>query len=199
MERMRQYQKGRFVKKYQPGGMRMYGDPRLADQTFSNIVYQESEAGKEEALKKQMEEAQADNTAMEEANAALQRDYAIGNRIEASGQTALRAGAQGLKNLVTPEVGKTVAKEVGKAAATDVATDAATKAAFTPSVNIAAEAGTNLASKSPGMFGKLGQSFIANANPQHFAKVSPYAIAGNIAGQGIKYLSDDESRFPPRS
>ena len=117
MERMRQYQKGRFVKKYQPGGMRMYGDPRLGDQTFSNIVYQESEAGKEEALKKQMEEAQADNTAMEEANAALQRQYAIGNRVEASGQTALQAGAQGLKNLVTPEVGKTVAKEVGKAAA----------------------------------------------------------------------------------
>ena len=212
--------------KYQPGGMRMYGDPKLGDQTFANIVYQESEAGKEEALKKQMEEAQADNTAMEEANAALQRQYAIGNRIEASGQTALRAGAQGLKNLVTPEVGKTVAKEVGKAAAdpllgqtpnwaasmipnaagetaslasgtaaaaaTDVATDAAAKAAFTPSANIAAEAGTNLASKSPGMFGKLGQSFIANANPQHFAKVSPYAVAGNLVGRGISYFSDDD-------
>ena len=207
--------------KYQPGGMRMYGDPRLGDQTFANIVYQESEAGKQEALKKQMEEAQADNTAMEEANAALQRDYAIGNRVEATGQSALRAGAQGLKNLVTPEVGKTVAKEVGKAAADPLlgqtpnwaasmipnaagetaslasgtaaaaATPAATNAAFTPSVNIAAEAGTNLASKSPGMFGKLGQSVIANANPQHFAKVSPYAIAGNLAGQGIKYLSDD--------
>jgi len=221
MNRMRQYKKGSFVKKYQPGGMLMYGDPKLGNQTFSNIVYQESEAGKEEALKKQMEEAQADNTAMEEANAALQRNYAIGNRIEASGQTALRAGAQGLKNLVTPEVGKTVAKEVGKTAADPLlgqtpnwaaamipnaagetaslasgtaaaaATPAATNAAFTPSVNIAAEAGTNLASKSPGMFGKLGQSFIANANPQHFAKVSPYAIAGNLAGQGIKYLSDD--------
>jgi len=37
---------------YQPGGMRMYGDPKLGDQTFSNIVYQESEAGKEEALKR---------------------------------------------------------------------------------------------------------------------------------------------------
>jgi len=209
--------------KYQPGGMRMYGDPKLGDQTFANIVYQESEAGKQEALKKQMEEAQADNTAMEEANAALQRQYAIGNRVEASGQTALQAGAQGLKNLVTPEVGKTVAKEVGKAAAdpllgqtpnwaaamvpnaagetaslasgtaaaaaTDVATDAATKAAFTPSV--VGPTGTNLASKSPGMFGKLGQSFIANANPQHFAKVSPYAIAGNLAGRGISYFSDD--------
>ena len=210
--------------KYQPGGMRMYGDPRLGDQTFSNIVYQESEAGKEEALKKQMEEAQADNTAMEEANAALQRDYAIGNRIEASGQTALRAGAQGLKNLVTPEVGKTVAKEVGKAAAdpllgqtpnwaasmipnaagetaslasgtasaaakgaltdaatgavTDAATGAATNAAFTPSVNIAAEAGTNLATDAAGKsLGKLGTFAAKYANPQHFAKVSPYAIA----------------------
>jgi len=222
MNRMRQYKKGSFVKKYQPGGMLMYGDPKLGNQTFSNIVYQESEAGKEEALKKQMEEAQADNTAMEEANAALQRNYAIGNRIEASGQTALRAGAQGLKNLVTPEVGKTVAKEVGKTAADPLlgqtpnwaaamipnaagetaslasgtaaaaATPAATNAAFTPSVNIAAEAGTNLASKSPGMFGKLGQSFIANANPQHFAKVSPYAIAGNLVGRGISYFSDDD-------
>ena len=55
MNRMRQYKKGSFVKKYQPGGMLMYGDPRLADQTFSNIVYQESEAGKKEALKKQMD------------------------------------------------------------------------------------------------------------------------------------------------
>ena len=183
MNRMRQYKKGSFVKKYQPGRMRMYGDPKLGDQTFSNIVYQESEAGKQEALEEQMKEAQADTTAMEEANAALQRQYSIGNKIEASGQSALQAGAKGLAKLVTPEVGK---------AAATTATDVATNAAFTPSVDIAAKAGTNLASKSPGMFGKLGQSVIANANPQHFAKVSPYAIAGNLVGRGISYLSDDD-------
>jgi len=137
--------------KYQPGGMRMYGDPKLGDQTFSNIVYQESEAGKEEALKKQMEEAQADNTAMEEANAALQRQYSIGNRIEASGQTALQAGKKSL-------------------------------------LEIAEKTGTDAATKGAGKLGKFASKYV---NQAHAKAVSPYAIAGTIAGEGIKYLSDD--------
>lgn len=137
---------------YQPGGMRMYGDPTLGNQTFSNIVYQESEAGKEEALKKQMEEAQADNTAMEEANAALQRQYSIGNRVEASGQTALQAGKKSLSE-------------------------------------IAEKAGTDAATKSAGKLGTFASKYV---NAAHAKAVSPYAIAGTIAGQGIKYLSDDD-------
>ena len=184
--------------KYQPGGMRMYGDPKLGDQTFSNIVYQESEAGKEEALKKQMEEAQADNTAMEEANAALQRQYSIGNRIEASGQTALQAGAKGLLKAADPLKGQTpnwtnamipnaagetasLASGTAAAAATDATTDAATGAL--------ADATTNAATKGAGKLAKFASKYV---NPAHAKAVSPYAIAGQIAGQGIKYLSDDD-------
>jgi len=181
--------------KYQPGGMRMYGDPKLGDQTFANIVYQESEAGKEEALKKQMQEAQADNTAMEEANAALQRQYSIGNRIEASGQTALQAGAKGLLRLAedplkgqTPDwasamipnaAGETASLASGTpaAAATDAATGALTDAA------------TDAAGKGAGKLGAFASKYV---NKAHAKAVSPYAIGANLLGRGINYLSNDD-------
>jgi len=190
---------------YQPGGMRMYGDPKLGDQTFSNIVYQESEAGKQEALKKQMEEAQADNTAMEEANAALQRDYAIGNRVEASGQTALQAGAKGLLKAADPlkgqtpnwtnamipnAAGETASLSSGTAAAAKGAlTDAATGAVTDAATDAVTDVATDAATKGAGKLATFASKYV---NPAHAKAVSPYAIAGTIAGQGIKYLSDDD-------
>lgn len=195
MNRMRQYKKGSFVKKYQPGGMLMYGDPKLGDQTFSNIVYQESEAGKQEALEEQMKEAQADNTAMEEANAALQRNYAIGNRIEATGQSALQAGKKGLLKLASdPLKGQTpnwsaamIPNAAGETAS--LASGTVAGAATDAATGLATDAATDVASKGAGKLATFASKYV---NPQHAKAVNPYAIAGQIAGAGISYLSDDD-------
>ena len=184
--------------KYQPGGMRMYGDPKLGNQTFSNIVYQESEAGRQEALKEQMKETQADTTAMEEANAALQRQYSIGNKIEATGQSALQAGAKGLLKLADPLKGQTpnwsaamIPNAAGETAslASGTIAGAATDAATDAAAELATNAATDVASKGAGKLATFASKYV---NPQHAKAVNPYAIAGQIAGAGISYLSNDD-------
>jgi len=67
MNRMRQYKKGSFVKKYQPGGMLMYGDPKLGNQTFANMVYEESDPAKQEMLAQQMQQTVNDTSGIEQA------------------------------------------------------------------------------------------------------------------------------------
>ena len=167
MERMRTYQAGGL------STTAMYGDPRMADQLVQNIVYQESE--NQEALEREAEmAAQEDAQARMEAEQELARQYNIGNTIESTAQTALQQGAKLIIN--SPEAKAAAAKAGSKA--------------FTPIADISAEAGTDAVSKAPGALGKFGTRLASNA--KFASKVSPYAIAGTIAGQGIKYLSDDQ-------
>jgi hypothetical protein len=151
----------------------MYGDPRMGDQLVQNIVYQESE--NQEALEKEAEmAAQEDAQARMEAEQELARQYNIGNTVESTAQTALQQGAKLIMN--SPEA-KAAAAKTGNAA-------------FNPVADISADVGTDAVSKAPGALGKFGTRLASNA--KFASKVSPYAIAGTIAGQGIKYLSDDQ-------
>lgn len=193
---------------YQAGGLNqtaMYGDPRMSDQLMQNIIYEQSDNQK--ALEEEARRAEeGDAIARAEAEQALQRQYAIGNRIEATGQSALRAGAQGLAKIAadplkgqTPNFAgamipnaadATASLSSGTAAAAKGAlTDAATGAVTDAATDAVTDVATDAAAKG---LGKLGTFASKYTNVGHAKAFSPYAIAGNLAGQGIKYLSDDQ-------
>ena len=88
MERMR---------KYEPGGMRinpmlMYGDPKLANQTFANMVYEESDPAKQEMLAQQMQQTVNDTSGIEQAEQQGMRVQNTASGIESGIGQALTTG-----------------------------------------------------------------------------------------------------------
>jgi len=92
INRMRQYEKGSFVNKYQPGGMRMYGDPKLGNQTFANMVYEESDPAKQEMLAQQMQQTVNDTSGIEQAEQQGMRVQNTASGIESGIGQALTTG-----------------------------------------------------------------------------------------------------------
>ena len=127
MNRMRQYKRGSSARKYFAGGMPrkpnsmlMYGDPKLGDQTFANMVYEESMPGREEMLAEQTQQAIADTSGIQEAEQESLRSQNLAASAESSAGQALTTGITQLS------------KQAAKGATGNLATAASKASAYNP-------------------------------------------------------------------
>jgi len=98
----------------------MYGDPKLGDQTFSNMVYEESMPGKEKMLAEQTQQAIADTSGIQEAEQQGMRAQNTASSVESGLGQALTTGVTQLS------------KQAAKGATGKLATAASKASAYNP-------------------------------------------------------------------